>query len=149
MRSHCVLVQKMTFLRCTCMYLLYFEHQNQMRFVTGYILTKHTRIMRLHGVLILKYIMLLTIFHSLKPLGWLAFHSTRRLFYSQTRLQCVLPQEIILRWELVMDFFLIISNFQHKFYVNISEQEPQQNNLCTRNPMMVQNNFPPTEVEAP
>ena len=37
------------------------------------ILPKHTWIMRSHGVWLSKHIVLLIIFHSLKPLGWLAF----------------------------------------------------------------------------
>ena len=70
MRSHGVLNKKMTCLRCTG-YILNIRircvlHQRA-------ILPKHAWIMRLHCVLILKYIVLLFIFHSLKLLGWLVF----------------------------------------------------------------------------
>ena len=67
MHSHCVLNEKMTFLRCTC-YILNIRIKDS--------LPKHTWIMRLHGVLILKHlkhVILLIIVHRLNPLGWLAF----------------------------------------------------------------------------
>ena len=69
-RSHCVLIQKMTFLRCTC-YTLKIELDAFCN--KRDILPKHTWIMRSHGVWLSKYIVFLIIFYSLRPLGWLAF----------------------------------------------------------------------------
>ena len=73
MRSHCVLNQKVTFLRCTCYTLNAFCNKRD-------ILPKHTWIMHLHGVLILKHIILLIIFHRWNHWGDLRPHGVLHIW---------------------------------------------------------------------
>ena len=70
MRSHCVLNQNMT---CVNVFVILWTSEIDALCNKRDVLPKRAWIMRLHGVLISKNIDLLVLFHSLKPLGWLAF----------------------------------------------------------------------------